>query len=109
MIECWLGRQMFDENRLPLSKRSILPPDSESSPSQRHHFRWPSSICCTVAIVWWIEDGSPPVYRPPGTLRAEYGYSSCRPPSECPSSWGLISGPWGLPPEVVASPPPMPP
>src|SRR5215813_13909288 len=109
MIECSLGRQMPDENRSPDSYVPMTPPASLGSPSQRHHLLCVSSICCAVMIVWCTEFGSPPVYGPPGTLRVDSGYSSCRLPSEWPSSCGVISGPCGEPPDVVASVPPMPP
>ena len=67
------------------------------------------TISQTSERVWWKEPGSVLGCGLPGTSRAEYGYSSDSCPSEWPSSCMEMSGPCGLPPDVVACVPPMPP
>src|SRR3954451_17138195 len=109
MIECLLGRQMLKLRFWPPSKRPMTPPASLGSPSQRHHLVCVESIVASVRSVWWIDDGSPPVYVPPRTPRVRESYSSCRPPSEWPISCGLISAESALPPVAVAIAPPAPP
>ena len=117
IIECSLGRQTFELRVAPLSwggphvlpRAVMIPPERLSSHSQRNHFRLPAIISSCVKRLWWNEPGSVFGCAPPGTSRDEYGYSSASVPSEWPSSWSEISGPCGLPPEVVACVPPMPP
>ncbi len=117
IIECSLGRQTLVVLCAPpscggpqvLPRAVMMPPERLSSHSQRNHLSWPLTISSCVKRLWWNEPGSVFGCAPPGTSRLEYGYSSASVPSECPSSCVEISGPCGLPPDVVACVPPMPP
>ena len=91
-----------------------MPPDLDSSPSQRNHLACAVIIWAALVMsVWWNPEfplgSAVPVKHGRTTSRSKYGYSSASVPSEWPSSCSEISGPCGEPPDVVASTPPMPP
>src|SRR5699024_5787133 len=98
IIECLLGLQTLEPYVPPLSYPSgsaalIIPPDTLSSPSQRHHLDLFSIIPSDVIRVRWYEFASAYACRFTADSRLEYGYSSNIFPNECPNSCRETRGP----------------